>query len=416
MDYDKLLEFVLELAVRFQRCGAETYRVEETITRLMTAYGAQADSSVIPNCITVACTTPDGKTFSTLRRVRDCGTVLDGIERYSALSRKLCEQKPDLTKAWEWLNETTDSIRHYNVWIEFLGYFLVAFGFGIFFSGTLLDAVVAGICGLATGASLKFMTNLHANPFFSTLVSGFILAFFTHSFAHLGLCHNADAVTIGTLMILVPGFLFTNSIRDVIYGDTLSGVNRLVQVLIVAAALVVGTSTAVNLTEVIFGSIDGGAHLVTYSLTIQCIAGMIGSLGFCLWFNIHGSGLLYCLLGSILSWLVYSLFGYMGVGDYVCYFIAAAVVSLYAETMARIRKYPATSYLLASLVPLIPGSGVYYAMSAAASGDISMFWEKTIITVAISGSMAIAILLISSSFRMWSVYKAKRISKKSKTI
>ncbi len=412
MNYDKLLDFTLELAVRFQKCGAETYRVEETITRLLEAYGVEADASVIPNCITVACTAPDGRTLSTLRRVHNCSTILDGVERYNALSRTLCAKKPELEEAWTLLNETTASIKNYNVWIEFFGYFLVAFGFAIFFKGTILDAFIAGVCGLATGASLKFMGNLHANPFFSTLVSGFILAFFAHSFGHLGICHNADAVTIGTLMILVPGFLFTNSIRDIIYGDTLSGVNRLVQVLIVAAALVVGTSAAVNLTGNIFGGMDGGAHFISYSLPIQCIAGMIGTLGFCLWFNIHGIGLFYCLLGSIFSWLAYSLFGYIGVSEYACYFIAAAIVSLYAEIMARIRKYPATSYLLASLVPLIPGSGVYYAMSAAASGNVELFAEKTISTAAIAGSMAIAILLISSSFRMWGVYKARRARKK----
>ncbi len=310
------------------------------------------------------------------------------------------------------LRETTASIKHYNEWITFLGYFLVAFGFAFFFKGTFLDAVIAGVCGIATGICLKFMGSLHANPFFSTLVSGFILAFTAHSFGHMGLCDNADAASIGTLMILVPGFLFTNSIRDIIYGDTMSGVNRLVQVLIISAALVVGTSAAVNFSSLIFGSMEGSAHLVTYSLPIQCIAGMIGTLGFCFWFNIHGSGILLCLLGSVLSWLVYSLFSYAGIIDYGCYFLAAAFVALYAEIMARVRKYPATSYLLASLVPLIPGSGVYYSMSAVASGNVSQFWEKGISTAAIAGSIAIAILLVSSTFRMWGVYKNRRFKKK----
>ena len=97
---------------------------------------------------------------------------------------------------------------------------------------------------------------------------------------------------------------------------------------------------------------------------------------------------------------------------YGCYFIAAAVVSLYAEIMARIRKYPATSYLLASLVPLIPGAGVYYTMSAIARNDMATFSQKGVETAAIAGSIAIGILLVSSSFRMLSVYKQRRACKK----
>ena len=85
---------------------------------------------------------------------------------------------------------------------------------------------------------------LHANPFFKTFVGGFVLAFAAYSLTVLGLCDNADVVSIGAIMILVPGFLFTNSLRDIIYGDTLSGINRLVQVVIIAIALVVGTSAA----------------------------------------------------------------------------------------------------------------------------------------------------------------------------
>ena len=48
--------------------------------------------------------------------------------------------------------------------------------------------------------------------------------------AGLHLIDYVDAVIIGSLMILVPGLLITNSMRDIIYGDTNSGINRIVQV------------------------------------------------------------------------------------------------------------------------------------------------------------------------------------------
>ena len=411
MNYDKLLDFAVELSARLQKSGAETYRVEETISRILTAYGTEAEASVIPNNINATCKSPDGQYHTIVRRIHSCDTLLDGIEKYSALSREICAKTPELDEAWDMLNATTASIRRYNWFFTFLGYFLIGFGFGFFFSGTLMDSIIAGVAGIAVGLCQRFMNNLHANTFFTTLICGFVLAFISHCSAHLGICRNADIASIGAIMILVPGFLFTNSIRDIIYGDTMSGVNRLIQVLIIAAALVVGTSVAVSLARLIFGSVEPAARLVSYPVIFQCIAGCIGALGFCLLFNIHGHGIPLCLIGAFFSWLVYCICAHYGTSEYLCYFFAAAFSSLYAEIMARIRKYPATSYLMASLVPLIPGSGVYYTVNAVANGDVSLFWEKGVSTVAIAGAMALAILLISTLFRMWKVYIARRMSR-----
>ena len=56
------------------------------------------------------------------------------------------------------------------------------------------------------------------------------------------------ATVIGTLMLLVPGILFTNALRDIIFGDTNSGINRVVEALLIAAAVALGTAVAWNLT------------------------------------------------------------------------------------------------------------------------------------------------------------------------
>ena len=206
-------------------------------------------------------------------------------------------------------------------------------------------------------------------------------------------------------MILVPGVLFTNSLRDIIYGDTMSGVNRLVQVFIIAIALVFGTSSAVSLARKIFTEVATGLTPIQWSIPAQCIAGVIGALGFGLMFNMHGRGIPLALLGSGISWLVCSLLIKAGFAEPACYLIAAAASSFYAEIMARIRKFPATSYLLCALVPLIPGAGIYYTMDFLRRGMMAEAYSKGVATAAIAGSMAVGVLLISTVFRMWGVWK-----------
>lgn len=410
--YEELLEFAVSLANKLQTCGAETYRVEETITRVIEAYGVErADAFVIPSCIMASLETDEGRLLTKIRRLKSSETMLDGIERYSALCRRICAEKPDMHEARRLLREAEKNVCHYSLPVYYFAAFLIGAGFGIFFGGGILEALAAGICGVAIGLSLKFMGKLNANTFFTSFVCSFILGFLANVLTAVGVGKNADIATIGAIMILVPGFLFTNSLRDVIYGDTMSGLNRLVQVLIIAVALVFGTSAGVSLARQIFPAIATGLLPIDHPLWIQCIAGLVGTLGFGLMFNMHGKGISFALLGSLISWPVCVIAMRLGLSEPIAYLIAAATSSFYAEIMARIRKFPATSYLLCALVPLIPGSGIYYTMDFLRRGMLTDAYAKGRATAAIAGAMAIGVLLVSTGFRMWSVWKHHRRKK-----
>lgn len=412
--YEELLELAVSLANKLQACGAETYRVEESIVRILTAYGVEkADAFVIPNCIMASLETDGGRILTKLRRMKSGDTMLDGIERYSSLSRRICDEKPSLDEARRWLRDAEAEVRRYGIVIYYLSAFLIGAGFGVFFGGGIIEALAAGVCCAATGASLKTMAKLRANAFFTSFVCSFILGFLANVTAAVGFGKSADIATIGALMILVPGFLFTNSLRDIIYGDTMSGVNRLVQVLMIAIALVFGTSAGVSLARQLF-AVPASMTPIVHPLWVQCAAGLVGTLGFGLMFNIHGHGIPFAMLGSVISWLVCSLLMRLGWAEPTCYLIAAACSSFYAEIMARIRKFPATSYLLCALVPLIPGAGIYYTMDYIRLGMTAEAYAKGMATAAIAGCMAAGVLLVSTGFRMWSEFKYTRGKKKAK--
>ena len=407
--YEELLEFAVSLANKLQACGAETYRVEETINRIVAAYGVErVDAFVIPSSIMASLETDEGQIITKIRRLKNSETMLDGIERYTALSRRICTEKPDIQEARRLLRETEKKVCRYPLPIFYLAAFLIGIGFGVFYGGGILEALAAGVCGLAIGAATRFMGKFHANTFFTSFVCSFILGFLANAFTAVGFSGNADITVIGAIMLLVPGFLFTNSLRDVIYGDTMSGLNRLVQVLIIAIALAFGTSSGVSLARHIFPNIAFTLEPISHPLWIQCIAGLVGTLGFGLMFNMHGRGIPFALLGSVISWPVCVLCMRLGLAEPIAYLIAAAVSAVYAEIMARIRKFPATSYLMCALVPLIPGSGIYYTMDFIRRGMLPEAYDKGMLTAAIAGSMAVGVLLVSTGFRMWGVWKANR--------
>ena len=254
MDYNALLDLATNLGYELAMCGAETFRVEESINRVMAAYGITAEVFAIPNCLTVSIETEDGQILTRMRRIGAHGNDLDAVERFNGLSRAICNRTPDPQEGKRWLELVRNSRLHYNFPMYLLGNFLGAAGFALFFGGDLLDFICSGICGLVIGLVTRFLEKMQANPFFRTIAAAFFMALIAYAMGVAGLCHSADAVIIGALMILVPGLLFTNAMRDIIYGDTTSGINRIVQVFLTAVALALGTAVAWRLISVSLGT------------------------------------------------------------------------------------------------------------------------------------------------------------------
>lgn len=402
-----LLEAATTLGYRLAMAGAETFRVEETILRVLQTYGYQAEAFAIPNCLTVSIITASGDPMTRMRRIGPHGNDLDAVEQYSNLSRAICNRRPDPEELPAWLDHVEKLRRNYTLPVQIVGFFLSAFGFCFTFGGTFADALGAGISGLIILAVDRFMDRLSSTQFFRTIIAAFCMAFFTYFIHSLGLVQNADATIIGTLMILVPGLLFTNAMRDVMYGDINSGLNRLVLVLLIAVAIALGTAAALKLSTSLWGT-PRGAGLMDYGFLMLNIGIFIGCVGFSIYFNIHGPGILVCAIGGTLTWAVYLIALELGVGIIYANFLGGIVASVYAEVMARIRHFPAISYLVVSLFPLLPGAGIYYTMAYAVENEMTRFAQKGYQTAAIAAALALGILLVSTAFRIWSNYKMEK--------
>lgn len=409
MDYYHLLELCSDLGYLLAMSGAETFRVEDTIHRIMASYNIEVEVFAIPNNLIVSIESENGKPMTRMRRIGFHGNNLHAVEQYNALSRKICYEKPDPTMAIQWLAETTASLRNYNLPLIVLGSMMGAAGYAVFFGGGLIDFLCGALCGALIGIVNHCLNKMKVNPFFSTIVLSLILAISAYSLGVLKIVPRVDCVIIGALMILLPGLVFTNAVRDIIYGDTNSGINRIMQVLLVAAAIALGTGIGWKLVSAILGNAVS-SEAINYPLWVQCIAALIGCSGFTFLYNIHGRGTVLCILGGGLTWAVYGLCVIMGQSSIFAYFVATLFAAAYSEIMARMRKFPAISYLIISLFPLLPGAGIYYTTNYLIQGNMTAFADRGSNTIAIAGAIAVGILTISTLFRLLSIWQQHKKS------
>lgn len=129
---------------------------------------------------------------------------------------------------------------------------------------------------------------------------------------------------------------------------------------------------------------------------LQIITGYLGSVAFGILFNIRGIRLFWAALAGFFSWSLFLLLAFWIPSEPVRYFIVALTVSVYAEIMARVLKTPTTTFHMTALIPLIPGSSLYYTMASLFEGNLSTFADKAIYTLKLAVSLALGIVLVTA--------------------
>jgi len=141
---------------------------------------------------------------------------------------------------------------------------------------------------------------------------------------------------------------------------------------------------------------------------IQIISAALGTLGFALLFSVNRRHLLVVTLGGALSWAIYLVAWEQGAGVFLSTLISASLVCLWSEWMARVRKAPANIFLLTGIVPLLPGSALYYSMEAIVSKNISQLVRKGSETGYVAVGIALGIVIGSELFRLYLSIRSRR--------
>lgn len=243
MDFNRIINLSTELGTLMLENGAETFRVEETMSRICHAYGiTKVDVFVIPTNIIITIKTNKDDALSRTKRVTNRTINLDKISKLNNLSREIGFGNLSIENAEKELRNIFLE-KEYSLHIKIIGFLVTASSFTLLFGGNFKDAIISGIIGIILCLISFFLGIFKTNNFFVNILSGALATLLAIISVNFNLASNFNEIVIGSLMPLVPGLAITNSLRDIIAGDLVAGSAKLIEAFLIAVGIAIGSAS-----------------------------------------------------------------------------------------------------------------------------------------------------------------------------
>ncbi|SHJ01474.1 threonine/serine exporter family protein [Lutispora thermophila] len=248
MDVKEVLDIAMLSGEILLTNGSETYRVEETIERICSAYDIESECFVVPTGIFLSgCSKNDTKdSISLVKRIKERTINLHKIEMINSFSRSLKDRRISYDEAMKFL-KGLDSAPSFPYYKSLLAAGVTSFAYAMLFGSSAINGIVAAFISILIYYAEDKITVINLLPFFSEFIWSFItgiLAVFINKYI---LPINIDSVIIGSIIVLFPGIAITNGIRDALYGDILSSQVRLAEALYTVTAIGAGVGISLLL-------------------------------------------------------------------------------------------------------------------------------------------------------------------------
>lgn len=248
----RILEMSISAGQIMLENGAETIRVENTISRICYSRGLNVETFTIPTGIFLSCTV-DEEVYSYVKRTNTVSIDLEVIAKINSLSRDFVSSDMTVEEAETVLQEIKNTPHFKPAIVSFFGGIAGGF-FTLTFGGSMIEALFAFITSFITVSIVRAL-HPYAGGFVRNAIGGIsntlIALLLINYFGEASLSN----IVIGSLMPLVPGVAITNAFRDTISGDYVSGVSKLTEAILIAIAIALGVGVVLNLKVLLTGSV-----------------------------------------------------------------------------------------------------------------------------------------------------------------
>jgi len=235
----------LQLAGRLiMENGGETYRVEETITRMGRAFGLEhVESFAVPSGLFISYRREDGDTETSVTRVRRSSRRLSRVDAVNAISRQVERGELTCEETLRRLREIEKNPTGISNPLLLVAAAASGAGFTGMFGGSVVDMLISGVTAGLVEALAHGLERVNLKDTMATLLGSLCSALLPMMLFYFTGIGAVEPIVAGALMPLLPGLAMTNAVQDALRGDMVSGLSHglsavLTAVLVAGGALV----------------------------------------------------------------------------------------------------------------------------------------------------------------------------------
>ncbi len=252
----KLLELALLAGQIMCESQAESYRVEDTMNKILSL--SQAAFAVGCSFSTNLLAIIDDPKFESgafvgVKRITSHSNNLNKIGQVTRITDYFVQGQLDIDQTYTLLYNIRSGRNLYNPNRMALGIWGMTFCFTFLFDGGPFEGLTAAINGLVLALLFLGSNRFNFGTFFTNVIQASVVTLLPHLFQmYLWPDLASGTVVIASLMPLVPGTPFTTAVRDLFHEDFIAGSSRLVEALLTAGSLALGSIIAFLILEGVF--------------------------------------------------------------------------------------------------------------------------------------------------------------------
>lgn len=246
MNYKALFKTAMLAGEIMSQSGAETFRVEDTMIRILKTSQLQSvEVYATTTGIVATLSDPTIEPITGVARISNRSNNLSRIYEVNQVSRDICDGCISVEEGCDRLVKIRSRKIYTDLTLIIAGV-VSTFGFAGLFGGSLIDCFIAAVNGFAIMLIGKFSDNRVGSAFMIDAAKSFVLAFLTMISTRLFSDIHSEIVIIGSIMPMVPGIPITNAIRDTLQGDYNSGTARAVEAFVISLGIAVGVGLGMS--------------------------------------------------------------------------------------------------------------------------------------------------------------------------
>jgi len=240
-------EMLLDVGTLLMSNGASTGRVRTTVNRIAEALGYEVELLITSRSLMLTVTGENGSDYtSSVRRTPPHGVNFTLVSGISRMSWRVIEEKLTVAEINQDIVRLT-SLPHYPRLVVLSLVALAGASFCRLVGGDLTEMAVAFLATFFGLFIRQQAIKKRFNPYLAIVFASFSATIISGFSVKLGFGNTSEHALATSVLFLIPGVPFINSLTDLLDGNTLNGIVRGVNGLIIAFAIALGLMLAMKI-------------------------------------------------------------------------------------------------------------------------------------------------------------------------